>query len=157
MNESDDQSPANLAAIATITEIIGHLRAAGLHLYLREEMNGARFSDNYVRGLQPAKVINLQSWSLRSEVDGTISVSVAVQGHQHGLYQRRYDGRHFNGYQTDPDSRLLTEMEKRLTQILVSAGFKVNHVLSNSWDNGFGTGDVHFTINYQPRPERDSA
>ena len=89
MNEPYDRSPANLAAIATITEIIGYLRVAGLHLYLREEMNGASFTDNYVRGLQPANILNLQAWSLRPEADGTVSVSVALQGHQHGLYRRR--------------------------------------------------------------------
>jgi hypothetical protein len=154
MSEPDDQSPADLAARDRLNEIIGYLRAAGLHLYLREEMAGAAFSDNYLRGLQPAKIANLQPWSLRPEADGTVSVSVALQGHQHGLYRRRYDddGWHANGYQTDPDPRLLSEMEKRLSQILVSAGFNVNHVLSNSWDHGFGTGDVHFTINYRPRP-----
>ena len=154
MNEPSDQSPTNLAAIATITEIIGYLRAAGLHLYLREEMAGAAFTDNYVRGLQPVNILNLQEWSLRPEVDGTVSVSIALQGHKHGLYRQRYDddGWHNNGYQTDPDPRLLSEMEKRLGQILVSSGLNVNHVMAQGWDNGFGTGDVHFTINYRPRP-----
>jgi hypothetical protein len=154
MNEPSDQASANLAAIATINEIAGFLRAAGLHLYLREEMAGAAFTDNYIRGLQPVNVLNLQEWSLRPEIDGTVSVSVALQGHEHGLYRRRYDDDAWlvDGYQTDPDPRLLSEMEKRLGQILVSAGLNVNHVMAQGWDNGFGTGDVHFTINYRPRP-----
>jgi hypothetical protein len=153
MSEPFDQSEANLAARATITEIAGYLRAAGLHLYLREEMNGAAFSDNYIRGLQPPKIINLQPWSLRPEVDGTVSVSVGLRGYHHGLYRRRYDddGWHDNGYQTDPDPRLLSEMEKRLEQTLVAAGLSVNSVTVNSWDSGFGTGDVHFMVNYRPR------
>ena len=117
------------------------LRSAGFSLYLDSDMGGATFSDNVMRGDQPAGARNLQPWCVMPGPDGTLSMSVAVRGGEHGLYPAR---------SSKPDEYAIEQLGQHIFAALRAAGMKIRRIRSISWDSGFGTRDVHYEVTYAP-------
>jgi len=152
------------------------MHAAGLKVYL-DRLGGPRLSDSsiptgrpetYPRrdwngrmlpgepavkpGEQDPRISNLQPWSRKDNGDGTRTMSVAVRGGEHGLYQSETN---YRPEDEDHPELVLNHgaadrMGARIGSILGASGMNVVGVKQGGYDTGWGSRDVHYQVTYRP-------